>query len=124
MTAPRSVVVVDDSPTIRATLAHILQREGYEVTVAAHGREGLELIRSRRPKAVIVDAMMPELDGFALCEMIRSDPEIASTSVVMLTSMAQSVDERHAYDVGVDHFLTKPLDAEQLLRVLDGIFSI
>lgn len=121
MKATGSIVVVDDSPTIRATVAHILQREGYNVATAVDGRTGLELIRNVRPQVVILDAAMPGLDGFELCGAIRNDLELSSTSVLMLTSMAQRVDEQRAYDAGVDHFLTKPLDAEQLLRVLGEV---
>ena len=119
----RTVVVVDDSPSIRETISFILEMEGYQVRSAVNGAEGLELLRDVRPKAVLLDAMMPEMDGFEVCRRVRQDPELSDLVVIMLTAMGQKVDEDRAREAGVDHFLTKPFDHEEALSLLEGIYG-
>jgi CheY-like chemotaxis protein len=119
----RTVVVVDDSPSIRETISFILEMEGYDVRSAVNGAEGLELLREVRPKAVLLDAMMPEMDGFEVCRHVREDPELSGLVVIMLTAMGQKVDEERAREAGVDHFLTKPFDHEEALSLLEGIYG-
>ena len=119
----RTVVVVDDSPSIRETISFILEMEGYDVRSAVNGAEGLALIRDVRPKAVLLDAMMPEMDGFEVCRQVRQDPELSDLVVIMLTAMGQKVDEERAREAGVDHFLTKPFDHEEALSLLEGIYG-
>jgi DNA-binding response OmpR family regulator len=119
----RKIVVIDDSPSIRETIAFILESEGYAVITATNGREGLNLIRDTKPRAVLVDGVMPEMDGFELCRQVRTDATIAGTRVIMLTSMGQQVDQERARTVGVDHFLTKPFDEDEILALLDTIYG-
>jgi len=119
----RLVVLVDDEPYIRETISFILELEGYQVRAAVNGSEGLALIRKLKPRAVLLDAMMPEMDGFEVCRRLRADPEVTGTTVIMLTAMGQKVDEENARTAGVDHFLTKPFDDEEVLRLLDEAFS-
>ena len=123
MTGERVVVLVDDEPYIRETISFILELEGYQVRAAVNGREGLELIREVKPRAVLLDAMMPEMDGFEVCRRLRADPEVAGTTVFMLTAMGQKLDQETAHAAGVDHFLTKPFEDEEVLRLLDEAFG-
>ena len=123
MTASRSVVVVDDSPSVRETIAFILEDEGFEVHRAVNGREGLDVIRSIRPRAVLLDAMMPEMDGFEVCRRLREDDDLAGILVIMLTTMGMDADRDKALHSGVDHFLTKPFDADEVLGLLEDYFS-
>lgn len=122
MSSDRLVLVVDDSPSIRETISFILEMEGFEVASAVNGREGLERIRELRPRAVLLDAMMPELDGFEVCRTVKQDPELAATVIIMLTAMGQRVDEERAHEAGVDFFLTKPFDHEEALELLNDIY--
>jgi len=117
------VLIVDDSPSVRETIAFILEGEGYEVRTAANGREGLMLATELRPRVVLTDAMMPELDGFELCSRLKAAPELAGTCVIMLTSMGQQIDRERAEQVGVDHFATKPFDEEEVLPLLQAVFE-
>ena len=123
MTEARVVVVVDDSPSVRETIAYILRAEGYVVHTAADGAEGLEVIRGVRPRAVLLDAMMPDVDGFEVCRRLRASPETSSTFVVMLTAMGQRLDEERARGAGVDRFMTKPFDDEEVLGLLGRLFE-
>jgi len=118
-----AIVVVDDSPSVRETIAFILESEGYEVHRAVNGREGIEVIRSIHPRVVLLDAMMPEMDGFDVCRRIRADAALTDIHVVMLTTMGMEADRERAIDAGVNHFLTKPFDADEVLRLLEGLLS-
>lgn len=123
MTETRLVVVVDDSPSVRETIAFILQSEGFDVRTAANGEEGLALSTELRPKVVLTDAMMPKIDGFELCRRLKDDPELAGICVIMLTSMGQQIDHERAREVGVDHFVTKPFDEDEVLALLEAAFA-
>ncbi len=123
MTDKKTVIVVDDSPTVRETIAYILRAEGYDVHTATNGREGIEVVRSLRPKVVMVDGMMPEMDGFEVARKLRADPDLAGITIIMLTAMGQGIDRQRAIDAGVDHFLTKPFDDDEALRLLEEAFA-
>jgi DNA-binding response OmpR family regulator len=123
MTGSRRVVVVDDSPSIRETISYVLEMEGFDVHSAANGQDGIDLIRRVRPRVVLLDGMMPDLSGFEVCQQVRDDPDLRGTFVIMLTSMGQKVDLERAHEVGVDHFLTKPFDEDEVLGLLDRAFS-
>jgi CheY-like chemotaxis protein len=123
MTSKGLVLLVDDEPNIRETISFILEMEGYEVKTAVNGRDGLARIRELRPRVVLLDAMMPEMDGFEVCRMVRADAELASTTIIMLTAMGQKVDRERAEAVGVDHYLTKPFDDEEVLGLLEAAFG-
>lgn len=123
MSEEKTVVVIDDSPTVRETIAFILKAEGYDVRTATNGREGVDLIRSLRPRVVMVDGMMPEMDGFEVARQVRADPGLAGITIIMLTAMGEGIDRQRASDAGVDHFLTKPFDSEEAFGLLEQAFT-
>ena len=118
----RVVAVIDDSPTVRETVAFILEAEGYEVYKAANGEEGIELVKSVRPGVVFLDGMMPGMDGFEVCRRLREELGAYQPVLVMLTAMGQTVDRERAIEAGVDYFLTKPFDHEEALDILESAF--
>jgi DNA-binding response OmpR family regulator len=115
------VVLVDDEPAIRETVSFILDMEGFEVATAEDGERGLELVRRLRPPVVLLDVMLPRLDGFSVCRAIRGDPALSGVRVVMLTAMGQRSDRLRAREVGADHFVTKPFDEEELVAILRSL---
>ena len=123
MSEPQKVLIVDDEDDIRQ-LAHIsLERVGgLRVVAAASGEEGLQLAKSERPDAIVLDAMMPGLDGPATLERLKADPETASIPVVFLTGSVQSTEQDRFRALGALGTLPKPFDpmnlAEQLREVL------
>ncbi len=119
----RTVLLVDDEPNLRETISFILDMEGYRVVTAVDGIEGLEKLREHRPRAVLLDAMMPRLDGFEMCRQVKADPELATTTVIMLTAMGQQSDKEQAHACGADHFVTKPFDDEHVLNLLAAVFE-
>ncbi len=117
------LVVIDDSPTVRETVAYILEGEGFEVYKASGGVEGIELVRSVRPGAVFLDAMMPDMDGFEVCRRLREELGSGTPVIVMLTALGETVDRDRAASAGVDHFLTKPFDQEEVMTILQQVFG-
>ncbi len=116
--AERLVLLVDDEPNIRETVGFILEMEGFTVATAADGVEALDEARRLKPPVVLLDAMLPRRDGFEVCRLIKADPALAGTRVVMLTAMGQKADQDRAMAAGADFYLTKPFDDEELLALL------
>lgn len=109
------VLVVDDSATIRRAAETMLTNEGYEVICAENGFEALSKITRHHPDLIFVDIMMPRLDGYQTCAIIKNNSEFRDTPVVMLTSRDGLFDKARGRVVGSDQYLTKPFTREELL---------
>jgi chemosensory pili system protein ChpA (sensor histidine kinase/response regulator) len=118
--APR-VMVVDDSLTVRKITTRLLQRENYEVLTARDGVDALEQLQTARPDILLVDIEMPRMDGFDLTRNVRADKALKHTPIIMITSRTAEKHRRYAMEVGVNMFLGKPYQEEELL---DGIASL
>ncbi len=112
------ILVVDDEPMIVRLMEFILARQGHEVIVAVNGEEALEKIRAHRPDLVLLDIMMPRIDGYEVAQQLRADPETASVPIIMLSAKAQEEDIRRGAEVGVDAYVTKPFSPEHLVQVV------
>jgi len=99
------ILVVDDEPHVRKLVRANLESSGYKVLIAADGEEALETVEQEMPDLVILDLMLPKLDGYAVCRRIR---EFSAVPVIMLTARSAEVDLIHGFDVGADDYLTKP----------------
>jgi CheY-like chemotaxis protein len=115
----KRVLVVDDDRVIQQLLEVNLELEGYEVVAtAADGREALEKIAALKPDLVILDIMMPKMDGLEVCRRLRADPELAKIPVILLSARAQDMDIREGLEIGASAYLTKPFDPVELLEVV------
>jgi len=112
------VLVVDDSLTVRRVTQRLLQREGYRVTVAKDGLDGLEKLAGELPAVVLTDIEMPRMDGFDLVRNMKTDARLAALPLVMITSRIAQKHRDYAAELGVDHYLGKPYDEEELLRLV------
>ncbi len=117
------VLVVDDDDSVRTLVCDVLECEGYEVGTAVDGFAALRSIEATRPDCVVLDVMMPGLDGHAVLARIRASDGRTPLPVVMLTAAADDAQAWQAWSGGVDYFLAKPFDAGELLRFLDGLFQ-
>ncbi len=109
------VMVIDDSRTIRKSAETMLGREGCEVLTADDGFQALSMIHEHRPDLIFVDIMMPRLDGYQTCAIIKNNERFRSTPVIMLTSKDGLFDKARGRIVGSDHYLTKPFTKDELL---------
>ena len=117
------ILVVDDDPSIRQLVTDVLTVEGYEVEAAGDGYAALAAIDARRPDCVVLDVMMPGIDGHEVLKRIRAAENGPDLPVVMLTAAADDAQQWQAWTEGVDYFLAKPFDAEELIRYLAYLFE-
>jgi twitching motility two-component system response regulator PilG len=108
-------MVIDDSQTIRRTAETLLTREGYAVITAQDGFEALGKIADHQPDIIFIDIMMPRLDGYQACALIKGNPRFAKTPVIMLSSKDGLFDRARGRIVGSDEYLTKPFTKDELI---------
>jgi DNA-binding response OmpR family regulator len=116
----RKILIAEDELHIRLLIEQSIEEledEGVEILTASDGEEALMAIRAERPDLVLLDVMMPKMNGFEVCEQIRQEPELVATKVVMLTAKGQEYDRKRGKEAGVDQYLTKPFNPDQLLAI-------
>ena len=118
-TGPIKVLVIDDSNTIRRSAEMFLRQAGFEVILAEDGFDALAKISDHQPKVIFVDIMMPRLDGYQTCALIKQNPNLKSTPVIMLSSKDGVFDRARGRLAGSDRYLTKPFTRETLIEVVN-----
>lgn len=113
------VIVIDDEPFILMMIEDKLRRAGLEVITSRISVDAMDLIRKERPDLIILDWMMPELSGIELCRRIKSDPELSSIIIFMLTAKGQEEDERRGLECGVERYIVKPFSPKALLELVE-----
>lgn len=120
-TANYKILIVDDEPDIVELLHYNLSREGYEVAQAENGKKAIEVAQVFKPNVILMDVMMPVLDGIAACRQLRDMNEFKHTHIIFLTARAEEFSEVAAFDAGADDFITKPIKPRALLSRLAAI---
>ena len=118
-----TVLIADDEPNIVVSLEFMLRREGHRILVAHDGTEALDLIRCEHPQLVLLDAMMPGLTGFEVCEAVRADPGLAATRILMLSAKARPTDMARGVGAGADAYVTKPFATRDLIERVRGLLA-
>lgn len=109
---PKKILVVEDEPTLTATLKYNLERDGYSVASAADGEAGLASARKHRPDLIVLDIMLPNLDGLELCRILRKETTVP---IIMLTAKSEEIDKVVGLEIGADDYVTKPFSTRELL---------
>jgi CheY-like chemotaxis protein len=112
------VLVVDDDDVIRQLITVNLELEGFDVVTAVDGQDALDKVKDAQPVVVTLDVMMPRVDGWEAASRLRADPETAHIKVVLLSARAQEADLQRGERIGVDAYLTKPFDPDELIDVV------
>ncbi len=115
------VLIVDDDPAGRQTLESILDEQGYRLEMAENGLQAIEKVRQFLPDVILLDVMMPDMDGFEVCRRIRSDPTLAEIPIIMLTALDDRKSLLDGLEAGADDYITKPYDRYELRARLIGI---
>lgn len=110
------VLIVDDEPNIVISLEFLMKREGFRVSVARDGEEALTRIRDGKPDLVILDIMMPKLNGFEVCEQVRANEELRSTRILMLTAKGREAEMKKGLALGADDYMAKPFSTRDLVQ--------
>ena len=116
----KRILVVEDEPDIARGLRDALEFEGFDVNTVGTGREGIELVRSDTPDLVILDLMLPDLNGFVVCEQVRQS--FPTLPIIMLTARSQEADKIRGLEVGADDYVTKPFSVGELVARIGAIF--
>jgi two-component system alkaline phosphatase synthesis response regulator PhoP len=124
----KKIVLVDDDVEFCEAAKLLLESKGYEVVLAYDGKEGLEKVRAEKPDGVILDVMMPEMNGYDVCVVLKADPELKNTPVVLLTAVDQFVFRTtYTQHMGLmteaDDYIAKPVEPEELVKRVDALFS-
>jgi two-component system, OmpR family, alkaline phosphatase synthesis response regulator PhoP len=120
---PKKILAVDDERHIVRLVEVNLARAGYQVVTAFDGREALQKVEAEKPDLVVLDVMMPFMDGFEVLRNLKANPETADIPVIMLTAKAQDADVFRGWQSGVDCYLTKPFNPMELLTFVKRIFD-
>jgi CheY-like chemotaxis protein len=113
---PATVLVVDDDPVIQKLLQVNFEMEGYSVITAGDGEEGLAKAQAEHPDAVVLDVMMPKMDGLEVARRLKSDPDTEGIPIILLSAKAQQADIQAGTATGAEEYLTKPFDPLELLQ--------
>jgi DNA-binding response OmpR family regulator len=117
------ILVVDDEIYIVHILDFSLGMEGYEVVTALDGEQALEKLHSERPDLIVLDIMMPKLDGYEVCKAIKSSPQTRHIPVILLSAKGRNVDQKLGFDVGADDYITKPFSPRKLVERINQLLG-
>ena len=118
------VLVVDDDHDCRLMLSAVMARAGFSVDAVADGEMALSLMRTQPPDLVLLDAHLPQADGWEVCRTIKETPETTHTPVVMLTAFSDGDERSRSLDAGADEFVAKPFRADSLLELVEQLLTI
>ncbi len=121
----KKVVCVEDEPEIIDLIRLILGRKGFDLSGATGGQEGLDLIRKVKPDLVLLDLMMPDMDGWEVYQQMKADPDLKNIPVIVVTAKAQSIDKILGLHIAkVDDYVTKPFGPQELLQSVERVLGI
>jgi DNA-binding response OmpR family regulator len=120
---PKTVLIVDDEPSIVVALEFLMQKNGYDVLVAYSGEEALEMISKHIPDLVLLDIMLPGIDGFEVCEIVHFNPEWQKMKVMFLTALGRELDMAKGLKLGADDYITKPFKSKTLVKKIKNLLA-
>ncbi|MCM2263824.1 MAG: response regulator [Desulfuromonadales bacterium] len=123
MTAKAKILLIDDHRTVLRLLEAILKLKGYELLYAENGQQGMAMARQEQPDLILLDVMMPEIDGFKVCQYLKGQAETADIPVVFLTARGAEGDLATGQRVGAQGFLTKPFLAREVLDTIERLLA-
>lgn len=118
----KKILVVEDSPTILCLVIDLLEYNGYKVVSANDGETGLSKMKEAKPDLVVLDIRLPGMDGYQVCCIAKSDPELKNIPIIFLTTSAQKREIEKAKEVGADGYVTKPYEGKGLVEEIDKFF--
>ncbi|SRR5512143_3200737 len=119
----KKILIADDNENIRDALTYLLEDEGYQLWLAKDGAETIEKVREFHPDILFLDIMMPEINGYDVCQVIKSDPVLKNTYVIMLTAKGQVAEQERGKEVGADEYVVKPFSPMEILTKIKNILD-
>lgn len=121
--AGEKILNIDDSPTVQRLIEMILSSQGYEVVLASDGEEGIAKAKSERPDLILVDFVMPKMNGYQVCKTLKDDPEFRTTPIILVTSKGDKVGSKFVDVLGISEYFTKPFQPEELLAKIREVLD-
>lgn len=121
--ATKKILIIDDEPSVIAILKTRLEAIGYEVVEAIDGEEALHQTEKEMPDLIILDIMLPKIEGFKICRILKYDDRFKKIPIIMLTAKGQEKDRKLGYEVGADKYINKPYEAEELINEIDKLIN-
>ncbi len=121
---PTHVLIADDDPSILLSLEFLMKKQGYQVLIARDGSEAFELIQQHRPNVLLLDIMMPGMNGYELCTYVRTTPGFEQTKVIFLSAKSKESDVKRGYDAGADLYLPKPFSTRELVAKVRDLLPV
>ena len=119
----RKILIADDNENIREALTYLLEDEGYSLSMAKDGAETLTKVREVQPHILFLDIMMPEINGYDVCRIIKNDPELKRIYVIMLTAKGQVAEQERGRAAGADEYIVKPFSPMEILAKIKDILK-
>jgi len=119
----KKILIVDDEVNILMSLEYLLRRKGYEVYIARNGNEAMKLADENHPDLVLLDIMMPDVDGYEVCRYLKGTPELADPKVIFLSAKSKKSDIDKGYEVGADLYLLKPFSTRELVSKIKELLN-
>ena len=119
----KKILIVEDEEDLVKLLTLQLKNAGYDVVSAKDGQEGLEKVRAEMPDLVLLDVMMPKIDGFQVCRLLKFDNQFKHIPIIMLTARGLPKDEKTGAEVGADRYMVKPFEGKKLLKTIEELLS-
>jgi len=119
----KKILIADDHSEVVELVRVTLERGDYEIVDASNGKEALKRVRLEKPDLVLLDVMMPKMDGFEVCRKLKKDPQTKEIPIIMLTAKAQEVEKEKGREVGASDYITKPFSPSALLIKIEEILA-
>jgi len=120
----KKILIADDNENIRDALTYLLEDEGYALSMAKDGSDALKKVREFHPDILFLDIMMPEMNGYEVCRVIKNDPKLKNIYVIMLTAKGQVAEQERGKEVGADEYIVKPFSPMEILSKIKNILDI
>jgi len=112
---PKEILIVDDEPSIVVPIQFLMEQQGYNVLVAENGEDALDVIYKYKPDLILLDIMLPRIDGYEVCEIVRLNPEYRGIKIIFLTAKGREVEIAKGLSLGADAYITKPFSNTELI---------
>jgi len=123
MSELKKILVVDDDPYILMSLEFLMKKNGYDVMVARNGTEALEIVEKQVPDVVLLDIMMPDVDGYEICRHIKTSKKLKDAKVVFMSAKTKEADIKKGYDLGASLYITKPFSTREMIKQIKELMG-
>ena len=120
---PKEILIVDDEPSIVVPIQFLMEQQGYSVLVAENGEDALDAIYKYKPDLILLDIMLPRIDGYEVCEIVRLNPEYRGIKIIFLTAKGREVEIAKGLSLGADAYITKPISNTELVAKVQELLN-